>query len=327
MDGGGRLLEPLTVGYSGGAARAPSFALQGSAGRGRPRLSFPSSWPLGRRGGFVAVPMQRRVPRHLGTGLTLGFFLVIAVYGLVAGGQYDLLRASAGEPRDVAARLLGFGLDRITISGLSQMTEREVLDIAGITPRLSLPSVGAAEIRARLEATPLVRSASVRKLFPNQIVIALVEREPYALWQKDGELNVVSADGTVIDKLRDTRFSNLPLVVGADANGRAADYIAILAAAGPLAERIRAGMLVSGRRWTLKMDNGIDVHLPEQGAVDAVQRLARLARDQKILDKDVLSIDLRIADRVVVRLSEEAAAAHAELVKKRPARGTKGMDT
>jgi cell division protein FtsQ len=74
------------------------------------------------------------------------------------------------------------------------------------------------------------------------------------------------------------------------------------------------------------MDNGMDVRLPEQGAADALARLVKLEREQKILEKDVLAIDLRMADRVVVRLTEEAALARAEALKKKPMRG-KGVDT
>jgi cell division protein FtsQ len=329
MDGGGFVLEPLTAGPSGGGTRpSPFFASQGAPSRSvfSSLRASSRSWGFRRRSS-VAVPLAGRLPAHLGTGLTLAFFAAVIGYGVVAGGQYTLIRDTVGEPRDVIARALGLGLNKITISGLGQLTEREVLGIAGISPRVSLPFLSASEIRAKLEESPLVQSASVRKLFPHELVINLVERTPFALWQKNGELFIVSADGTVIDKLRDQRFSTLPLVVGGNANARAADYTAILDAAGPLKNQIRAGMLISGRRWTLKMNNGTDVRLPEEGATVAVARLARLERDQKILEKDVLAIDLRMPDRVVVRLTEEAAAAHVELMKKKPVRGTKGLDT
>jgi cell division protein FtsQ len=270
------------------------------------------------------VPLARRLPRLTGTALALAFFGATGIYGLVLGGQYDALRQQHGEPRDIAARIVGFGLDKITISGIAQLSEREVLKIGGISPLHSLPFMSAADIRERLEKTPLVKSAVVRKLYPNELAITLVEREPYALWQLNGELFVVAPDGTVIDRMSDARFASLPLVVGDQANKRAATYVALLEAAGPLRSQIRAGMLVSGRRWTLKMENGLDVRLPEENAAEAVARLARLEREQHILDKDVLALDLRIPDRVVVRLTEEAAAARAEAVKKRPQRGAKG---
>ena len=55
-------------------------------------------------------------------------------------------------------------------------------------------------------------------------------------------------------------------------------------------------------------------------------RLVRLEREQRILDKDVIAIDLRMADRIVVRLTEEAMAARLESLKKKPTRG-KGVET
>ena len=324
MDRGGFVLEPLTAGPPG--SRGRSTARRPGTGRTFPALGFPARLSgLGRRSSVLA-PAAGRVPRHVGTVLALGFFVAVAAYGLVMGGQYAAFRDASGEPRDVIARVFGFGVDKITISGLSQLSEAEILAVSGISPRVSLPFLSAAEIRTKLEAMPLVRSAAVRKLFPHELVISLVEREPFALWQKDGDLLVVSSDGTTIDTLRDQRFATLPLVVGAGANARAAEYTAILEAAGPLRDRIRAGMLISGRRWNLKMTNGTDIRLPEQGATTAVARLARLEREQSILEKDVLAVDLRMTDRVVVRLSEEAAAVHAELAKKRPVRGTKGLE-
>jgi cell division protein FtsQ len=200
------------------------------------------------------------------------------------------------------------------------------LAAAGVGPKTSLAFLSVAETRERLERVPLIKSASVRKLFPNELAVTLVEREPHAVWQLHGELFVVAADGTVIDSMRDGRFADLPFVVGEEANGRVKEYLALLEAAGPLRSRIRAGTLVSGRRWTLKMTNGLDVRLPEQGVAEALGRLAKLQAEQRILDKDALALDLRVPDRVAVRLSEEAAEARAEAVKKKPARG-KGVDT
>jgi cell division protein FtsQ len=222
--------------------------------------------------------------------------------------------------------MVGLGLERVTISGISQMRETEVLAAAGLSPLVSLPFLSVNEVRERLERVPLVKSAAVRKLYPGELVVTLTEREPHAIWQLNGELFIIAADGTVIDLMEDERFASLPLVVGEQANARTKDYLALLEAAGPLKDRIRAGTLVSGRRWTLKMDNGMDVRLPELRVGDALARLVKLEREQKILEKDVLAIDLRLPDRVVLRLTEESAAARGEALKKKPVRG-KGIDT
>lgn len=323
MDGGGRYPGSLNVAGLGGAAVAsfPSCAAGPgpfSLGRFLPTL-------LRRRRSSVAVPFGRRLPRHLGTVLTLAVFGAVGLAGCVAGGQYEAFVAANGRPLHLVGRALGLGLDRVTLSGIAQLREGEVLGAAGLDSRTSLAFVSVTEVRERLQALPLVGSVSVRKIYPHELVVELVEREPNALWQRDGALAVVAGDGTVIDGLRDARFVNLPLVVGEGANLRTREYLSLLEAAGPLRGRIRAGTLVSGRRWTLKVD-GVDVRLPEQGAAAAMARLVKLQSENRILERDIIAIDLRLPDRVVVRLTEEAAAARLDAVKKRNTKG-KGIET
>ncbi len=272
-------------------------------------------WLRRSRRSAVAVPLAQRLPRRVGTCLALGFLALSIGAGSLLGGHFETLRASYGEPHHVLARLAGFGVDRVTIAGIAELSEIEVLVAAGIDPKISLAFFDADAARKRLEATPLIREAAVRKLYPGEIAITLTEREPFALWQVKGDLFVIAADGTVIDKMDDGRFAHLPLVVGATANLRAKEYLALRAAAGPLAPRIRAATLVAGRRWTLKLDNGMDVRLPEEQPGDAVKRLAGLETDFGLLDRDLLAIDLRQADRVVMRLTEEGATARADQLK------------
>ena len=113
----------------------------------------------------------------------------------------------------------------------SQIRENEVLAAAGLDHRVSLAFLDVNEVRERLERVPMIKSAAVRKLYPNELVITLQEREPHAIWQLNGELFVIAADGTVIDLMQDERFVGLPLVVGDQANTRNKDYLALLEAA------------------------------------------------------------------------------------------------
>ncbi|WP_342108995.1 cell division protein FtsQ/DivIB [Methylobacterium sp. SI9] len=305
MDGGGRFPESLSgdaAGRSGPArlagavmGRLPSRSLSVRRARSGQRLTA----RLSRGTGTVAVSMT---------------FAAFALAGFVASGRYDAFVAEQGRPLDIAARVLGFGVERVTISGISRMYEREVLAAAGIDWRSSVPFLDVADVREKLLRVPLIAQASVRKIYPNEIAITQVEREPAALWQKNGELSVIAADGTVIDAMRDDRYASLPLVVGEDANTKLPEYLALIAAAGPLAERIKAGTYVSGRRWTLKLD-GVDVRLPETDPAAALARLVKYEREAGLLEKDIIAVDLRMPDRLVVRLTEEAAAARAEAQK------------
>ncbi|MDP4024262.1 cell division protein FtsQ/DivIB [Methylobacterium sp. NEAU 140] len=304
MDGGGRFPEPpgpSGYGRAGGAVARLSGALLR-----RRALSV--------RRARSGRDLAERLPRGTGTVAVAAGLAAVALAGFVASGRYDALIAAQGRPVDILARLAGFGVERVTITGLSRMYEREVLAAAGIDWRTSVPFLDVVEVRERLLRVPLIAQASVRKIYPHEIAVTQVEREPAALWQKDGVISVIAADGTVIDTMRDDRYASLPLVVGAEANTRLSEYLGLIAAAGPLAERIKAGTYVSGRRWTLKLD-GIDVRLPEGDPAGALARLVRLERDSRILEKDIIAVDLRMDDRVVVRLTEEAAAARTEAQK------------
>lgn len=258
----------------------------------------------------------RYMPRGTGAGLMAAFFAAVAAYGVSRGGHMDDFRAAYGEPHDALARLVGLGIDKVHISGIVELRESEVLAAAGVGPLRSLAFLDASEVRQRLESVPMIRQASVSKLYPDALSITIVEREPQALWQRAGEVFVIAADGTVIDLMTDPRFSRLPFVAGDDANTRSREYIDIVAAAGPLASRVRAGILVSGRRWDIKFDNDLIVRLPEIEPVAAMARLVDLESREGLLNKDVIAIDLRQGDRATMRLSEEGAAAMVEARKK-----------
>ncbi len=323
MDGGGRLLRSLTESSAG------LFALS------RPRFAgLPDSFDNGpvqfrnntrRRSrapkGFHLPALLPRTTRGgVGIALTIALFAATGLYGAVRGGQYQAFVAANGSPLDVAAKLVGFPIDAITISGIKELDQTEILKAAAIDPSHSLLFLDAASVRERLRALPLVRNAVVTKLFPDRLTIAIDERDPVALWQINGHLSIVSADGVVIDDVHDDRFLTLPFVVGEGANGRVSEFLALLDAAGDLRSRILAGVLVGERRWTLKMDSGIEVALPETGAAEAMARLALLQKQSKLLDKDLVSVDLRDPERITARLSDDAAAARVDMLAKRPKR-------
>jgi cell division protein FtsQ len=84
-----------------------------------------------------------------------------------------------------------------------------------------------------------------------------------------------------------------------------------------LRAHVRASVLVADRRWNLWLDSGIDVRLPEFDADKALDRLAALERDDKLLSRDITVVDLRLHDRVTVQLSDAAAQARDEAIKKK----------
>ena len=258
------------------------------------------------------IRLDRPAPRKLEIALTVAVLLGAAALGAERGGQFDALMARYSGVGDWIARTLKLGVRVVTVSGATHMSERRILAIAGVDANKSLPFFDVAQARARLEADPLIKQASVRKLYPNQIVIDIVERTPYAVWQKDGDVRAIAADGAPIAEVNDGRYADLPFVVGEGANARVGEYVALLGAMDELKPRVEAGVLIDRRRWNLRLKSGVDVKLPESDPEAAVAELLALQRQSRILEKDVLALDFRIPGRVFVRLSEEAAAAWAD---------------
>jgi cell division protein FtsQ len=310
MDGRGRLLRSLNAGNIGfpqgalasaGAAIGPAIFSQ--TAKAIPPMRTP------RRG--LLKKILDRLPRPSAAALSLALLASVGAYGGIKGGHYAAFVAQYGEPADLLANSLGFSIKAVTISGAHELKEQDLLAISGIGPRNSLLFLDAAKIRANLKRLPLVKEASVTKLYPGRLLIEIEERVPFALWQEGGELRIVAEDGVALGLIKDRRFVHLPFVAGAGANERIGEYMALLDAAGDLRERIFAGVRVASRRWTLKLTNGIDVLLPEKDAGAAMARLVELQRVYHLLDKDVLSLDLRQSDRLMARLSQESAAARA----------------
>ena len=311
MDGSGRDLRSLRA--------ASPYAQTGYVYRTEPLtsrvfrfLSSASALVVGRvLAGFSLLP------KGFGSSLTVALFVGTAVFGLYRGGHLDAFVATYGEPRSVIARLLGFDIRSVTISGLSALDEKAVLAAAAIGPEESLPFLDAEAIRSRLLEVPMIREVAVRKFYPNALSIGIVENKPYAIWQMNGDLSVIGVDGRVIGPLDDEAFAQLPHVVGEGAASHIGEFVSLIDSQPDVKALVRAGIRVGDRRWTLKLSNGFDVYLPEENAEKALGRFAAMVRDNKILDRDIVSVDLRQSDRVTLRLTEVAANTRAELLKAR----------
>ena len=131
-------------------------------------------------------------------------------------------------------------------------------------------------------------------------------------------ISIIGNDGTVLEPYVAPGLIRLPLVVGAGAQIGAKEFLALLDRHPAIRDNVRASVLVSERRWNLRLKNGIEVRLPEAGVEDALDTLATLDRQKNLITRDVLIIDLRLSDRVSVRLSDAAAQARIDALKEQP---------
>jgi len=205
----------------------------------------------------------------------------------------------------------------IALAGNHHVSREEVLASAGITGTTSLLFLDVEQIRERLKTNPWIADATVLKLYPAELQIRIKEREAFALWQKDGRVSVIADDGTVLEPYVAPRLTRLPLVVGRGAQARAKEFLALLDRYPTMRDFVHASVLVGERRWNLRLKNGIDVRLPESDVAPALERLVALDREKNLITRDIVAIDLRLADRVTVRLTDAAAQARMDASKEK----------
>src|SRR6516165_416018 len=239
--------------------------------------------------------VARRVSR-LGLWITVPVLISGGVYGAVRLSRSPLgqsLLQSAADRMIQGTGLLGLTVADITVEG-RETTDREPILAANPT-----------RAKEQLEALPWVRTAVIERRLPDTLYVRLVERKPLALWQHGGKLDLIDREGAVIPVARLDRFAKLPMVVGDGAAGHAEELLGMLATDPDLASRVTAAIRVGDRRWDVRIDNTIDVLLPADETASAWSQLARLERSSAILKRDVQSIDLRLSDRLVLRVSPE----------------------
>ena len=254
---------------------------------------------------------EMQPPRFANAALNVLVLTGAVVCGAVNGGHMPTV------VQNITART-GFAVDQIKVIGNRETSEIDVLERLELDGWTSLIGMNADDARDRIAALPWVSNVSVRKTYPNAIEVKLDERQPFAVWQHNSELTVIEPSGKVIAPYRPGRLTHLPRVVGQGAENAAAAFVAQVQEFPDLAKRAKVYVRVAERRWDIQFDSGVVVKLPEFGADKALADLETMDRDAGLLAKDIAIVDMRLADRVVVRLTPEAAERREAALKEKP---------
>lgn len=247
--------------------------------------------------------------RRFGLWFGIPVLLAGAVYGTFQLSRSPLGQSAleyAGDRLLDGTAQLGLVVTDIKVEGRETTDRDTILAALGAGPGTPILAISPSRAKEQLESLPWVRSAVVERRLPDTLYLRLVERKPLALWQHGGKLELIDHEGAVIPVHRLDRFAKLPLVVGEGAASHAAELLDMLATEPDLASRVTAAVRVGNRRWNLRVDNAIDVLLPTDAPAAAWAELARLERSSAILKRDVQTVDVRLRDRLVLRVNPEA---------------------
>jgi cell division protein FtsQ len=272
------------------------------AGRGggtRASRAAPAGKPFGKRKqpnrlqrAWAAVTgwLVFRKPVLIASGAFVAFVLIAALF---IGGTVGRTVKAVNSAIDGTIADAGFGIAQVHIVGNQRTPGESVAAALGFQPGESIFGADLQSARARLKKLDWVAEADVRRRYPDDISVRIVEKLPYALWQApDGKLWVVERDGGLITTDGIEQFKGLPLLAGAGGSS-AADIVDAVAQHRAIFARTRAYSRVSERRWDLILEDGVIVNLPETGWQKELDTLETLIIDKGVLERNVAVIDMR----------------------------------
>jgi len=269
----------------------------------RPRGSVndrPPKWKLFLR-------RQRWMLRPMGWGCVGVAVLAMGVV-LLRNAQPGSTIASAREWIGTLTADAGMRIKDIVIEGRANTPEPILRAALGVNKGDPIVGFSLDQARMRIEKLTWIAHATVERRLPGTIVVVLWERRPFAVWQNQGKYVLIDREGKPVTDEEVAKFRNLPLIVGAGAPEAARVLLDALTDRPAIQTRIVAAMRISERRWNLRMKNGTDILLPEGHEIEALDRLLGLQQDTALLDRPLQSIDMRLADKLVLRPNPDKPA-------------------
>ncbi len=200
-----------------------------------------------------------------------------------------------------------FTITRIDIPGVSADLAEQIRVAAFVPLPASSLQVDVGAVRARVEALAAVQRASVRALTSGVLEIRAIERIPVVVWRTKTGLELLDQGGVRVAEI-DSRLrrTDLPLIAGSGAERNVPEALSLLSDAQSILDRIRGLVRVGERRWDLVLDRDQVIRLPEVDPGAALRRVMVLQSRNKLLDRDLLVVDMRDPQRPTVRLTEFA---------------------
>lgn len=270
--------------------------------------SHPVSLIAGRFSGWLERFANLRSVRFSVRSGAVAMLGAVVGYGLLAG---DHLSDPSGGARGVPAQIssyLGYAAEEVRIIGLNRNRPEAVLKAVGIMPGGSLIGFDPNHARRILLNLDWVEKASIRVVPPNRLEVQLTEREPFAIWQRDGLYFVIDRQGTAMASFDARKFTHLMLISGDGAQNHVSHLVNQLEAWPGVKSVVKAAARAGDRRWTLHFAGGRRALLPEAGAERALARLADLISTHEVLKSGVQEIDLRQPGSVALVPFDAASA-------------------
>ena len=282
----------------GGTARLSSAkgrATRGGRGRALKRRSWVDQ-------AIEYLPVSEATLQRMASWAIVAIVGGVAIGVAIVAGVPAILRAQAA---DLAVRT-GFEVDKVEVRGVERMDELPVYNIALGQVDRSMLSVDLPKVREEMLKLGWVKDARISRRLPDTLVVDIVEREPVAVWQHEGQLHLIDVNGVVLQAVSASAMPDLPLVVGPNANRQTAGLNKLMENAPALKPMLAGATWVGNRRWDLRFQSGETLSLPEgeKSSASALVNFARMDGVNRLLGRGIVKFDMRDPDRFVLRLPQ-----------------------
>lgn len=256
-------------------------------------------------GKMAAIGKLDLSPRAVMISIAAGVVVLAAV--LATGARAERIGASVRQGVDGMTASLGLKLEKVSIEGESPEANAAIRRAVQLYADQPMTSIDLEAVRKRVETVGWVSQARVVRLYPNTLIVQVIEHDRLAIWQAGGRNVVIDSHGQVIAGADAGRYPDLPLVVGQGAEQAAREILPLIAQRPRLQSRVEAVVRVDERRWDLRLKDGSLIQLPATGQEAALIQLDALDQRERLLELGFARIDLRSPQEVAVRPSAGAA--------------------
>ncbi|WP_299845496.1 cell division protein FtsQ/DivIB [uncultured Paracoccus sp.] len=200
-----------------------------------------------------------------------------------------------------------FQVRMMTIEGASPAVDKALRAMLPVDLPASSFDIDLTALRLQVLALDAVETIELR-IKPGGILSAVVtERQPALLWRHARGIDMLDKTGHRVAGVTSREMRpDLPIISGDGADQVTAEALALIDAAGPILPRLRGLQRQGERRWDVVLDHGQRILLPETGAIVAMERAIKLQKEQDVLGRDISVIDLRDAERPIIRMGIDA---------------------
>ncbi|MAR76496.1 MAG: hypothetical protein CML28_01720 [Rhizobiales bacterium] len=189
-------------------------------------------------------------------------------------------------------------LKNVKISGIENTKASEVVNIVSELRGISLSSIDLRKTSSEINNIDWVKKSELRKIYPSTLEVKVYEHNPIAIWYNEGNKFLVDRNSKIISELNPDKFKNLKVVAGPNALEDIPVIISMIENYPDFEKKVKSMLRVGDRRWTIRLHNGITIHLPEKNVANAIKEIEGLDREYSLLSRYIEIIDMRLPDRI-----------------------------